>query len=122
MRQNEFGTWKKRIIPEGSEIDMEEKLRKIEALFVKYGARPTDLGCGFGERTIYACGGNYFRTGVAEFDGQPFLLISGIDREKYAELGILEDLDILPADAGETRMEKAVRYALGIEPYPEKYP
>ena len=26
------------------------------------------------------------------------------------------------ADSGEERLEKAVRYALGVEPYPPRYP
>ena len=105
---------------------MEEKLRQIEALFVRYGAVPTDLDASnrerFGDRVIYELGGSYFRAGTALFDGQPFLILSSIDRQKFASLGMMEDIDALPADCGEERMEKAVRYALGVEPYPVVYP
>ena len=34
----------------------------------------------------------------------------------------MEDVDVLPLDLEPERIEKAVRYAFGIEPYPEKYP
>ena len=105
---------------------MEEKLKSVEALFLRYGAVPTELDQEnrhrFGDRTIYECKGSYFRAGTASFDGQDFLMISSIDKQKFAELGILEDVDALPVDCGEEKIEKAVRYALGAEPYPEIYP
>ena len=108
------------------ESAMEEKLQKLEELFVKYGAEPTQLDeknrAQFGMRAIYERDGKYYRAGTAEFDGQPFLILSSIDRQKFASVGMLEDIDALPADCGEDRMEKAVRYALGVEPYPEVYP
>lgn len=105
---------------------MEDKLQTLECLFVRYGALPTDLDREnrehFGDRIIYSCGGSYFRAGTARFDGQDYLVISSIDMQKYARLGVLEDIDVLPMDCPEERLEKAVRYALGVEPYPEIYP
>ena len=105
---------------------MEEKLKKLEELFARYGAVPTQLDeenrTRFGDRVIYELGGTFFRAGTAEFDGRPFLILSSIDKKKFAEVGMLDDIDALPADCGEERMEKAVRYALGVEPYPEVYP
>ena len=105
---------------------VEEKLKKLEELFARYGAAPTELDeenrARFGDRAIYELGGTFFRAGTAEFDGRPFLILSSIDKRKFAEVGILDDIDALPADCGEERMEKAVRYALGVEPYPEVYP
>ena len=106
--------------------NMEELLQKAEALFIKYGAVPTPLNVEnrmrFGERVIYERDGCYIRAGAALFDGQPFLILSSIDRQKFAELGLLEDVDALPLDCPEERLEKAVRYALGVEAYPEVYP
>ncbi len=105
---------------------MEEKLQKIEALFVKYGAVPTSLDeanrVRFGDRVIFERSGCYIRAGVAAFDGQPFLTLSSIDQLKFAELGMLEDVDALPVDCPDERLEQAVRYVLGVEPYPEVYP
>ncbi len=106
--------------------NLDSKLEQLETLFVKYGASPTELNqenIGINrERTVYSLGGCFFRAGSARFDGKTFLLISSIDKVKYAELGIMEDIDILPLESGSERLEKAVRYALGVEPYPEKYP
>lgn len=103
----------------------EEKMQWIESLFVKFGAVPTDLSqksrALFDERMIYELNGNYIRTGTAEFDGEKFFLISMIDSRKFADVGLLEDVDALPFDLDEARMEQAVRYALGIDPYPEPY-
>ena len=105
---------------------MEEKLRQMEALFARFGAAPTELDeenrARFGDRVIYELGGSYFRASTAVFDGQTFLVISSINKQRLAELGMLEDIDVLPADCSEDRMEKAVRYALGAESYPEIYP
>ena len=105
---------------------LEEKMREMGALFTEYGAVPTDLALKnteqFGDRRIYAWNGNYYRTGTAAFDGEDFLLISCIDGLKFAELGIMEDIDLIPAGAERARMERAVRCAFGVEPYPEKYP
>ena len=49
-------------------------------------------------------------------------MLSCIDKRKYAELGLLEDMDVLAADSSDEQLEKSVRYALGVEPYPERYP
>ena len=104
----------------------EEKLRQLEELFVKYGAVPAELNPEYrdevDQRTIFTRNGSFFRAGTAEFDGKEFLLLSNIDDPKFAVLGIMEDVDVLPLDLEPERVEKAVRYAFGIEPYPEKYP
>ena len=71
---------------------------------------------------IFFRNGSFFRAGTAEFDGKEFLLLSNIDDPKFAALGIMEDVDVLSLDLEPERIEKAVRYAFGIEPYPEKYP
>lgn len=99
-----------------------ELRRRLERYFEKYGAVPTELDGFSGEGRVYALDGNYYRAGTAFFEGKEFLLISCIDQEKYAALGIMEDIDVLPIDTSEEKLDKAVRYAFGIEPYPEKYP
>ena len=103
---------------------MTDKRAFLEELFRRYGAEPTELDPENREiyGTIYAYGGAYYQAGTASFDGRDFLVISCIDKEKFAALGLLEDIDVLPADSGEERLEKAVRYALGVEPYPPRYP
>lgn len=103
-----------------------QHLDHLESLFVRYGAVPTELNSRnralLGERQIYARNGRYYRAGIAVFEGSSFLIISTTDNEKFASVGIMEDIDALPLDLDQDRMEKAVRYALGVEPYPEQYP
>ena len=101
----------------------EEKLEQIERFFVQYGAVPAGLKAAeaiSGERRIFEREGVYYRAGTAVFDGKQFYLLSSIDNPKYAEIGILEDIDVLPSDAPASAIEKAVRCAFGIEPYPEE--
>lgn len=105
---------------------MNEKRQLLEALFERYGAAATEFDREnrerFGDGVIYEYGGVYYRAGSASFDGQDFLVIASIDKPKFAALGLLEDIDVLPAESSEERLEQAVRYALGVEPYPERYP
>ena len=104
----------------------EERLSFIESLFVKYGARPTALNEKnrerFDQRQIFSLNGNYYRAEADVFDGSLFFVLSVTDKQDYAAVGIMEDVDALPEQADDARLEQAVRYALGIEPYPEKYP
>ena len=105
---------------------MNEKRELLESLLVRCGAVPTDLDREnrerFGDGVIYEYGSAYYRAGTAAFDGREVLVISSIDKKKYAALGLLEDIDVLPPDSSTERLEQAVRYALGLEPYPERYP
>ena len=90
---------------------------------MQYGAVPAGLKAAeaiSGERRIFEREGVYYRAGTAVFDGKQFYLLSSIDNPKYAEIGILEDIDALPSDAPASAIEKAVRCAFGIEPYPEE--
>ena len=105
---------------------IESRLRFIESLFTRYGAVPTNLDQElrdrFSDRVIYALNGNYYRTSAADFDGKLFYLLSTIDKLEFADLGIMEDIDALPYDLDDASIEKSVRFALGIDPYPETYP
>ena len=107
--------------------ELEQKLQYVESVFEKYGAKPLDLNEKnrekFGDRRAFLYEGNYFRTGTMEFDANedPFIVISCIDNEKFANVGVMEDIDAFAAGLGEQDIEKQVRYAFGIEPYPEEY-
>ncbi len=106
---------------------MEEKMKYVESVFEKYGAKPLDINQKnrekFDQRQIYLYEGNYYRVDHMQFDEDslPYLVISTIDNEKYAQVGLLEDIDAFSFDLTPEEMEKQVRYAFGIEPYPEEY-
>ena len=102
----------------------EETLARIEALFVRYGAQPMTgerSPALSGERSVSVRDGIFYRAGTAEFDGQLFFLLSSVEREKFAEFGLLEDIDALPCDAGPEELDLAVRRAFGLAAYPEDY-
>ena len=105
---------------------MDEKRKFLESLLARYGAVPTDLDRKNRERyddsVIHEYDNSFYWVGTAGYDGQEFLVLSCIDKRKYAELGLLEDMDVLAADSSDEQLEKSVRYALGVEPYPERYP
>ena len=48
-------------------------------------------------------------------------MLSSTDEKKYADIGLLEDIDAFSAGMSDEQLEKQVRYVLGIEPYPEDY-
>ena len=106
---------------------LEKRLEYVESVFEKYGAKPLDINEKnrekFDQRRAFLYEGNYYRTGILEFDEGdiPYIVISCIDDEKFANVGVMEDVDAFSASLSDEEMEKQVRYAFGIEPYPEEY-
>ncbi len=106
---------------------LEDVLEYVEKMLMKYGAVPDDSMNEtsrdmLGLRTTYRLGHTWFRVYSSDFDGRTCVVISGIDDEKYASVGIEDDLAVFPADYPEEKIEKEVRFLLEIEPYPEEYP
>ena len=106
---------------------LEEIVSKVEAYFVKYGAKPAeDLDVSkialFGQRIPFIYGKEYYRAEAAVLDERDYILISTIDDEKLANVSMMDDIAAFPADYPEEKIEKEVRFALGIEPYPANYP
>ena len=105
----------------------EKKLAFLESVFEKNGAKPAledkRNPADTGERTLYLFDGKYFRVGKLTTDdpGEPYIVISSIEDEKYAKVGLLEDIEAVPFSTADADLEKLVRYILGIEPYPEDY-
>ena len=110
-----------------SEIKLSERMEYVESLFEKYGAAPLDINeknrAKHGERAIFKRFDMYYRTGCMAFEdtGELFLVISCTDEEMYAGVGVMEDVAAFRPDESDEKIEKEVRYALGIEPYPEDY-
>ena len=106
---------------------IEDVLTYIEKLLVKYGAVPDEemnakSRAALGLRTSYRLGHTWYRVYDTDFEGHTCVVICGIDDEKYASVGIEDDLAVFPADYPEEKLEKEVRFLLEIEPYPETYP
>ena len=105
---------------------LQQQMKKVEQIFVRYGAEPQDINRHnrevLGLRQEYLYRGNYYRVDHAAFDGIPYLIINQIDNPRYAAAGVMEDVEAIPITLTDEQLEKEVRYALGIEPYPEDYP
>ena len=106
--------------------EMEARMAFMERCFEKYGAKALDINARnremLGQRRTYQHGKDFFRIDQATFDGIPFFVISSIDLPKLAEVGVMEDVEAFPVTLSEEKLEKEIRYALGVEPYPAKYP
>ncbi len=107
--------------------ELEKRMDFVESMFVKYGAQPLEINEKqrekFGQRRIYKHEDSYYRVDHMQFqdDETPFIVISCTDDEKYASVGMLDDIDAIEADCTDEEIGKSVRYALGVEPYPEDY-
>ncbi|WP_034446388.1 hypothetical protein [Butyrivibrio sp. AE2032] len=112
---------------EFTQDELNKRMVFVESLFEKYGAKPQELNEKqrekFGQRRIFKHEDSFFRVDNMQFqEGEkPFIVISCTDDEKYASVGMLDDIDALEADVADEELEKAVRYAFGVEPYPEDY-
>ena len=97
----------------------EETLRMAEGILERCGAVPTDLNRRnrelLGQRTTYRYGDAYYRIDQAEFDGKSFVILGCADNERYASIGLMEDVEAIPPDLPEQEMEKILRGAMEAE-------
>ena len=97
----------------------EETLRMAEGILERCGAVPTELNERnrklLGQRTTYRYGDAYYRIDQAEFDGKSFVILSCADNERYASIGLMEDVEAIPPDLPEREMEKILRSAMEAE-------
>ncbi len=101
--------------------EMEQKLAFVESLFIKYGATPAKMSDKnrkkFGRRETFMYKGMYYRVDSLTFhEGEaPFIVISCTDEDKFAGVGLMEDVGAFGFDLGEEEIEKEVRFALDVE-------
>ena len=105
----------------------EEALQYVEKMFVRYGALPEENdpsspAAAAGLRTCYVHNGTFYRAEEAELDGQQVIIISATDNRAYARAGIHDNIAGFSADYPEEKLEREVRFILGVEPYPDTYP
>ena len=97
----------------------EETLRMAEGILERCGAVPTDLNERnrelLGQRTTYRYGDAYYRIDQAEFDGKSFVILGCADNERFADIGLMEDVEAMPPDLPEQEMEKILRGAMEAE-------
>ena len=68
-------------------------------------------------RPIYKYNGNFFRIGSLVFDEgeDPYIIVNAIDNEKFARIGIMEEIEAYPYDMPEARIEEVVGEFLEAE-------
>ena len=101
-----------------SEEMLEAKMSYAEKMLEKCGAVPLDINQrnreALQQRVTYLYKGDYYRIDHAVFDDHHFLIVSSIDVEKYAAIGLMEDVDAIPVEASEAEIERGVRCALKL--------
>jgi len=104
-----------------TEGEIEKKLIFMETLFVKNGAAPLDINEKnrekFGQRRTFKFGDKYFRVDEAKFeeDNRAYMVISCTDDEKYAQIGVMDDIDALSFDMTDEELDRRVRLAFDLE-------
>ncbi|MCR4604628.1 MAG: hypothetical protein K5639_01375 [Eubacterium sp.] len=68
-------------------------------------------------RPIYEYKGNYFRMGFLVFDEgeDPYIIVNAIDNEKFAKIGIMEEIEAYPYDMTAERINEVVGEFLETE-------
>lgn len=106
---------------------LEKKKDLVERLLERLGAVPTDLGrphpvssygAGIGEtflsdRTVYRCGGGFYRVDELLFREKPFLVMEWAGREEDVRNNAMEDADPFPWDLGEEELLEELARLLG---------
>ena len=99
---------------------LEEQMQRAEEVLQRLGAVPLDINQHnrevLGQRVTYRLGGIYCRVDHAEFDGKPYLMLSAIEEAKFAEIGLMEDVQAVPAGASDKTIEREFRAALELPP------
>ncbi len=106
--------------PETSSAWLELQMRRAEKVLERLGAVPLDINRHnrdlLGQRVTYLLGTHYCRIDHAELDGKPYLMLNAIEETKFAEIGLMEDIDAVPAEADDETLEREFRAALELPP------
>ena len=102
----------------------EHMLKYVEALFLKYGAeRVSEEGEKlFHLRGTYVLNGIYYRAEADDFEEGTAIVLTASDNPEYARLGLGDNIAGFREDLSEDAVEQEIRYALGIDPYPDDAP
>jgi len=98
---------------------IEKRLQFLEETFIKYGAVETEITCQGDEsgRKVYLKGERYYKAGTLKFEDsdEVYIVISCTDEEKYAHLGIMDDVDAFASNLTDYELEEKVRFAFGMD-------
>ena len=112
---------------EKNETLLKEALSCIETLFEESGAVPAEeinkaRRESLGLRPSYVFRETYYRAEGVQIDGQAVIILYETNDPAYARVGTEDSIAAFLASLPRNKLEKEVRFALGIEPYPDTYP
>ena len=94
----------------------EETLRFAESVLERFGAVPTDLNernrKALGQRVTFRLGDRYYRIDRAVFDGRAFLILGCAENERFASVGLMEDVEAVDPELSEREIERILRSAV----------
>jgi len=95
---------------------LESRMRFAEQVLEHHGAVPQDINQKnrdlLGQRVTYLLNGVYYRIGREDYDGETFIVLSAADDEKFASIGLMEDIQAFRADVSDETVRKKIREAL----------
>ena len=101
---------------------LQNNIEVFEKKMIEYGAVmrddfDADNREKFKLRPIYEYNGKFFRIGTIVFDegDDPYIIVNAIDNEKYARLGVMEEIEAYPYDMTEERIEQVVKEYMETE-------
>ena len=105
----------------------EQVLDYIEELLQKYGAVPNPeenekMRAALDLRPSFLRNGIYYRVESAVFEEGDIIIITATENPDHAKVGAQDNIAGFSASLPEEKLEKEVRFALEIEPYPPTYP
>ena len=96
--------------------NLEGRLRFAEGVLERLGAVPQPINEKnrelLGQRSAYLLNGIYYRIDREEYEGKVFIVLSAADEEKYAAVGLMEEIQAFSADASDETVRKKIREAL----------
>ena len=94
----------------------ESRLRFAEQVLERLGAVPQQIDPKNrdlpGRRSLYLLNGVYYRIDREEYEGKVFIVLGAADEEKYAAVGLMEEIQAFSADASDRTVRKKIREAL----------
>ena len=95
---------------------LEKKMDRFEEIMVELGAEKKDEYNkknieDFDQRSVYQKGNNYYRIDHVQFetDGLPYIIVSAIDKDAFARVGIMEEIEAFPYDIPDERIREVVK-------------
>ncbi len=101
---------------------VKDRKKFVEKVLLSLGCKIVDIELYYNDnRTIFEYKREYYRIDTMSFNGRTFIVLEWADTIHSIKHNIMEDIDPFPCDLSDEEIIKEIKYALEIEPYPERY-